>query len=64
MTPAERAVDVQIADEDDVRAAIASALTRAGASLDELRQQALMGRFASERARTSWFAISHVVGRA
>ncbi len=41
----------------DVHAAVAALLSAAGATLDELRAQAVVGRFASEQHRRAWFVI-------
>lgn len=61
MTPAQMAVEVQVADEEDVRAAIELELTEADVSLEELLEQARTSRFQSERARLAWFVISSFV---
>jgi hypothetical protein len=61
MTPAEMAVRVEIADDADIDAAIASALADAGVSLEDLITQARAGRFDTEEARLAWFAISPFV---
>jgi hypothetical protein len=61
MTPSEAAVEVQIASDDDIDVAIGRALSSAGATLEQLRDQARRSRFASERARTAWFVISPLV---
>lgn len=63
MTPAQASVDVQIATDDDLRAAIHDALDSAGVTLPELREQARAGRFSSEDARIAWFMISDLVDR-
>jgi hypothetical protein len=57
MTPAQ-AVDVQVANDRDVKAGIRKALREAGVSLDELQHQAAISHFSSERARMAWFMIS------
>ena len=61
MTPSQMAVDVQVADEEDVRAAIDLVLSDAGVALSDLRAQAAVGRFSSEECRLAWFAISSFV---
>jgi len=58
VTPAQMAVDVEIADDDDVAAAVADALDAAAVTLEELRNQARVSHFRSERARMAWFVIS------
>lgn len=63
MTPAEAAVRVEVADDEDVKLAIEGALTSAGVTFDELRRQAVCSRFQSERARTAWFVISPFLAR-
>jgi hypothetical protein len=63
MTPAELAVDVQVADDEDVRVAVQNALRGAGVTLEDLRQQAAASNFVSERARLAWFMISPVANR-
>jgi hypothetical protein len=62
MTPAE--IHVEFATERDVAAAVGSALSNAGVTLDQLRQQAQDSRFTSERARSAWFVISPFVAHA
>ncbi|MHB8289684.1 MAG: hypothetical protein ACYDEY_10685 [Acidimicrobiales bacterium] len=57
MTPAQ-AVDVQIADESDIEAAVQRALAEADVTLDQLIDMARHSQFVSERARLAWFAIS------
>lgn len=52
--------DVEVADDDDVRAAVAVALDRAGVTIEELKRQAAESRFSSERARLAWFMVSAV----
>ena len=64
MTPAQMAVDVEIADDDDVTAAVANALEGAGVTLEELQEQARVSHFSSERARMAWFVISSFVDHA
>jgi hypothetical protein len=61
MTPAQASVDVEVATDDDLRAAIRDALESAHVGLDELREQAKTSRFASEDARVAWFMISDLV---
>ncbi len=61
MTPAELAVNVEVADEEDIEAAIAKVLGDAGITLDELKADARSGRFRSEDARLAWFVISPFV---
>lgn len=60
MSPVEamQLVDVVKATEDDAKCAIRNALTSAGCTLDELKEQARAGRFVSDRARRAWFVIS------
>jgi hypothetical protein len=61
MTPAEMAIRVEIADDADIDAAVASALADAAVSVEDLITQARAGRFQSEEARLAWFAISPFV---
>jgi hypothetical protein len=61
MTPAQASVDVQVATDEDLRAAITDVLEGANVTLDELREQARTGRFSSEDARIAWFVISDFV---
>jgi hypothetical protein len=63
MTPAQAAVDVQVATDEDLRAAISDALAAANVDLEELREQAEASQFASEEARIAWFMISELVDR-
>jgi formiminotetrahydrofolate cyclodeaminase len=63
MTPAQAAVDVQVATDEDLRAAINDALEAANVNLEELRDQAETSQFASEEARIAWFMISELVDR-
>jgi hypothetical protein len=59
MTP--EPIDVQFASNEDIDEAVGRALTAAGVTLDQLREQARASRFTSERARTTWFVISPFV---
>lgn len=61
MTPAQMEVEVEVADDADVDAAVARAVATAGVSLDELAAEARVGRFHSEAARLAWFVISPFV---
>lgn len=53
---------VQVADQEDVKAAISNALKRAGCSFDELAEQARSGHYSSTRARLAWMAIGDLYG--
>ena len=59
---ADPGAQVQVADEDDLRAAISNALKRAGCSFDELAEQARTGQYSSTRARLAWMAIGDLYG--
>lgn len=61
MTPAQLAVEVAVADDQDVRDAIEFELTEAGVTLEELFAQARQSQFQSERARLAWFVVSSFV---
>lgn len=51
--------DVEWADDDDVKAAVAALLEQSGVeSVEALREQAQRSEFQSERARTAWLVIS------
>jgi hypothetical protein len=63
MTPAQASVDVHVATDDDLRAAIRDVLDSANVGLDELRAQARASRFSSEEARVAWFMIAGLVDR-
>jgi hypothetical protein len=62
MTPTEVATRVDVANAEDVRAAVDAILEHAGVSLEELKRQAAASQFSSERARLAWFMISSVAG--
>jgi hypothetical protein len=62
MTPPQVA-EVEIAEDADVKAAVERALNEAGVTLSELREEAKLSRFRSERARQAWFVVSPFVGR-
>lgn len=49
--------EVAPATADDLKAAVASALARAGCTFGELAEQARTGDFTSLRARLAWVAI-------
>ena len=51
-------VTVEHATKEDIEIAVRRALESAGASAQELRAQARLGRFSSEDARLAWFVIS------
>jgi hypothetical protein len=59
MTP--QVAEVEIATDADVDAAIRRALDEAGVTFEELREQARVSRFSSERARRAWFVVSSFV---
>lgn len=61
MTPAQLEIHVEVADDDDVRAAVENELQAAGVTLEALVEQAKASDFVSERARLAWFAISPFV---
>lgn len=50
--------DVEFASDDDVRAGVERALAELGLTFEQLEAQARAGKFASERARLTWFMIS------
>ena len=52
---------VEVAGDDDVRAAVEHELAAAGVTLEDLVRQARSSVFVSERARPAWFAISPFV---
>ena len=55
---ADQSTDVEVATREDLKAAVANALRRAGCrSFDDLAEQAHTGRFTSMRARLAWVAI-------
>jgi hypothetical protein len=64
MTPSQLAVEVQSANDEDVNEAIQRALTEAGVTLDELIEEAKVGRFSSEDARMAWWVVSPFVDAA
>lgn len=49
--------DFQVATADDLTAAVANALARAGCTYEELAAQAYTGDFTSLAARLAWVAI-------
>jgi hypothetical protein len=51
-------VEVQFADDDDVIAAVQLVLDDCDMTIQELRTEALAGRFSSEKARLGWWSIS------
>ena len=59
MTPAE--IHVEYASDKDVAEAVDCALVGAGVTLEQIRHQAQVGRFTSDRARSAWFVISPFV---
>lgn len=56
-------IRVHRVSEAEINEAVKRALKDAGVTLPALRRQAKSGRFASEEARLTWFAISPFVGR-
>lgn len=50
--------DVTIVTPDEIREGMEIVLKCLGLTFEELHQQALEGRFVSERARLTWFAIN------
>lgn len=51
-------IEVDVLDDEGVRAAIDNALARAGCTWEELQEQAKAGSFSSEIARRAWFVVS------
>jgi hypothetical protein len=47
----------QTMSDAEVDAAVAALLEAAGVTMDTLRDQAALGRFASEQHRRAWFVI-------
>lgn len=45
------------ASDDDLRVAVQRALDSAGVSFEDLRSQAVAGRFENLRARLAWMAV-------
>jgi hypothetical protein len=61
MTPSEMAVDVQFADEQEIREAIEVLLGEIGLSLDALIEEGINGSFSSDASRMAWWAVSPFV---
>ena len=51
-------IEVDVLDDEGVRAVIDNALARAGCTWEELQEQAKAGSFSSEIARRAWFVVS------
>lgn len=54
MTPQQ---EVDIVTDEDIQSAMTSALEKLGITIEALKEQARDGKFQSERARLTWFAI-------
>jgi hypothetical protein len=55
--------DVQVANRDDLKRAIRSALSHAGVeNFDQLAEQARTGNYNSTRARLAWMSIGDLYG--
>jgi len=55
---------VDIVDDAELQQAVEATIDATGMTADELRRQAVAGRFTSERARRAWFVVSpFMVGR-
>lgn len=54
MTPQQ---EVDIVTDEEIASAMASALEKLGLTVEALKEQAKLGKFQSERARLTWFAI-------
>jgi hypothetical protein len=61
MAPSQRAIEVFVADDAEVRRAVDQAALDAGTTLEGLMDQARSGHFNSERARRAWFAVSSLI---
>lgn len=48
----------KLTDEAELDALIDKTLSEAGVDLEELRRQALDGRFSSEKLRRTWFVVN------
>jgi hypothetical protein len=57
MTPQQ---EVDIVTEQEIAEAVRRALDTLGLTMDDLKKQAQTGRFQSERARLTWFAIRDI----
>ena len=62
MTPASATIELQVATAEDDQVAIKRALESAGVTLDELRDQARLGRYRNEACRWAWISNSALVG--
>jgi hypothetical protein len=51
-------VVVYVASDEDIKIAVARALDDAEITAEELKAEAIAGRFRSEKARLAWFSIS------
>jgi hypothetical protein len=51
-------VVVYVASDEDIKIAVARALDDAEITAEELKAEAISGRFRSENARLAWFSIS------
>ena len=53
-----RDIEVDVLDDEGVRAVVNNALSQAGCTWEELQEQAKAGSFSSEIARRAWFVVS------
>ena len=58
----ERDATVIVLDREELTETVESTLTRAGCTLEQLREQARSGEFSSEANWRTWFCISPFVG--
>jgi hypothetical protein len=61
MTPSELAVQVQIANEQDISEALDAVLEEIGISLSTLIEEGRSGSFSSDATRIAWWVVSPFV---
>lgn len=60
-TATDHTTEIEALSQDEVDAAVAAILAEEGVTLDEMREQARAGRFATESQRRAWFVIDGLI---
>lgn len=60
-TATDHTTEIEALSQDDVDAAVAAILAEEGVTLEQLREQARLGRFVTESQRRAWFVIDGLV---
>lgn len=60
-TTTDHSTQIEALSQEEVDAAVAAILAEEGVTLEQLREQARLGRFVTESQRRAWFVIDGLV---